>query len=278
MAVQLNRCSICRKKLGLTEFKCKCGTHQYLEIHGCSFDFKSMGRDAIAKMVVAVANVFALIFGFLDCSASILRGLNLPSPLSITRADDPSGALGRKPCLYFSRGYCKNGSYYRFFHGAGPLELGSGVEGQDRGRCRVGGWGRVLKVKVKFEGQGRVSSRGSGSEVCSGLGLTQRLGMSFRSLVGVSYRVRARGRKSIWGSVLSRVSGSGLRVKVGCWGRCRVKGRGRKFGLGRGSGLEVVSGVDAKSQDGDRGRMSSQKSGSGVEVGDRGWLSGWGRS
>ncbi|KAM3288259.1 zinc finger A20 and AN1 domain-containing stress-associated protein 4 isoform X1 [Capsicum chacoense] len=52
--VQLNRCSVCRKKVGLVGFKCRCGTtfcgtHRYPEIHGCSFDFKSMGREAIAK-------------------------------------------------------------------------------------------------------------------------------------------------------------------------------------------------------------------------------------
>lgn len=51
---QPNRCSVCRKKVGLTGFKCRCGTtfcgtHRYPEIHGCSFDFKSMGREAIAK-------------------------------------------------------------------------------------------------------------------------------------------------------------------------------------------------------------------------------------
>ncbi|WMV52439.1 hypothetical protein MTR67_045824 [Solanum verrucosum] len=54
MPVQPNRCSACRKKVGLTGFKCRCGTtfcgtHRYPEIHGCSFDFKSMGREAIAK-------------------------------------------------------------------------------------------------------------------------------------------------------------------------------------------------------------------------------------
>ncbi|OIT34017.1 PREDICTED: zinc finger A20 and AN1 domain-containing stress-associated protein 4-like [Nicotiana attenuata] len=53
-AMQPNRCSVCRKKVGLTGFKCRCGTtfcgtHRYPEIHGCTFDFKSMGREAIAK-------------------------------------------------------------------------------------------------------------------------------------------------------------------------------------------------------------------------------------
>ncbi|XP_043701785.1 zinc finger A20 and AN1 domain-containing stress-associated protein 4-like [Telopea speciosissima] len=55
MAVsQPNRCSTCRKRVGLTGFKCRCGTifcgmHRYPEQHSCTFDFKGMGREAIAK-------------------------------------------------------------------------------------------------------------------------------------------------------------------------------------------------------------------------------------
>lgn len=49
-----NRCSTCNRKVGLTGFKCKCGstycgTHRYPEKHDCVFDFKVSGRDAIAK-------------------------------------------------------------------------------------------------------------------------------------------------------------------------------------------------------------------------------------
>ena len=49
-----NRCFICRKKVRLTGFKCRCGStfcgeHRYPEKHECSFDFKGAGRDAIAK-------------------------------------------------------------------------------------------------------------------------------------------------------------------------------------------------------------------------------------
>ncbi|KAG6437254.1 hypothetical protein SASPL_102166 [Salvia splendens] len=49
-----NRCSTCRKKVGLIGFRCRCGvtfcgTHRYPEKHGCRFDFKSVGREAIAK-------------------------------------------------------------------------------------------------------------------------------------------------------------------------------------------------------------------------------------
>ncbi|KAL8094863.1 hypothetical protein AgCh_036395 [Apium graveolens] len=49
-----NRCSSCRKRVGLMGFTCKCGvtfcgTHRYPEQHGCTFDFKAVGREAIAR-------------------------------------------------------------------------------------------------------------------------------------------------------------------------------------------------------------------------------------
>ncbi|KAF8101600.1 hypothetical protein N665_0203s0012 [Sinapis alba] len=49
-----NRCTVCRKRVGLTGFMCRCGTtfcgtHRYPEVHGCTFDFKSVGRVEIAK-------------------------------------------------------------------------------------------------------------------------------------------------------------------------------------------------------------------------------------
>ncbi|XVF51616.1 hypothetical protein PTKIN_Ptkin04bG0198600 [Pterospermum kingtungense] len=51
---QANRCFVCRKRVGLIGFKCKCGStlcgdHRYPQNHECSFDFKGAGRDAIAK-------------------------------------------------------------------------------------------------------------------------------------------------------------------------------------------------------------------------------------
>ncbi|CAK9188333.1 unnamed protein product [Ilex paraguariensis] len=53
-AVGPNRCGTCRRRVGLTGFKCRCGTtfcgsHRYPERHGCSFDFKVLGREEIAK-------------------------------------------------------------------------------------------------------------------------------------------------------------------------------------------------------------------------------------
>lgn len=49
-----NRCFLCKKKVGLTGFKCRCGgtycpSHRYYESHKCTFDYKTAGRDAIAK-------------------------------------------------------------------------------------------------------------------------------------------------------------------------------------------------------------------------------------
>lgn len=54
VTVQPNRCVTCRKRVGLTGFKCRCGStfcgsHRYPERHGCGFDFKTVGREEIAR-------------------------------------------------------------------------------------------------------------------------------------------------------------------------------------------------------------------------------------
>ncbi|KAG4383794.1 hypothetical protein GLYMA_13G152916v4 [Glycine max] len=51
---QPNRCATCRKRVGLTGFKCRCGltfcgAHRYSEKHACGFDFKTVGREEIAR-------------------------------------------------------------------------------------------------------------------------------------------------------------------------------------------------------------------------------------
>jgi len=48
------RCWSCRKKVGFTGIKCRCGyvfcgLHRYPDQHKCDFDFKTFGRDRIAK-------------------------------------------------------------------------------------------------------------------------------------------------------------------------------------------------------------------------------------
>ena len=49
------RCNVssCKKKLGLTGFKCRCGhsycgQHRYAESHECEFDYKALAKAKIA--------------------------------------------------------------------------------------------------------------------------------------------------------------------------------------------------------------------------------------
>uniref|UniRef100_A0A0D9VDB3 AN1-type domain-containing protein n=1 Tax=Leersia perrieri TaxID=77586 RepID=A0A0D9VDB3_9ORYZ len=49
-----NRCATCRKRVGLTGFNCRCGNmycalHRYSDKHECQFDYRTAGRNAIAK-------------------------------------------------------------------------------------------------------------------------------------------------------------------------------------------------------------------------------------
>lgn len=49
-----NRCTTCKKRVGLTGFKCRCGevfcsSHRYSDKHDCPFDYRTAARDAIAK-------------------------------------------------------------------------------------------------------------------------------------------------------------------------------------------------------------------------------------
>ncbi|KAI9999374.1 hypothetical protein NQD34_018267 [Periophthalmus magnuspinnatus] len=49
-----NRCFICRKKLGLTGFDCRCGQqfcglHRYSDKHHCSYDYRTEAAEKIRK-------------------------------------------------------------------------------------------------------------------------------------------------------------------------------------------------------------------------------------
>lgn len=49
-----NKCGICKKKLGLVPFTCRCGgdycsIHRYETEHGCTFDHKTFGRQQLEK-------------------------------------------------------------------------------------------------------------------------------------------------------------------------------------------------------------------------------------
>lgn len=49
-----NRCEVCRKKVGLTGFTCRCerlfcSLHRYSDKHDCSFDYRCHGQQEIRK-------------------------------------------------------------------------------------------------------------------------------------------------------------------------------------------------------------------------------------
>ena len=51
---EVNRCFGCRRKVGLTGFRCRCGElfcaeHRYTDRHVCSYDYKAAGSEAIAR-------------------------------------------------------------------------------------------------------------------------------------------------------------------------------------------------------------------------------------
>jgi hypothetical protein len=52
----MTRCEQCKKKLGVMEYKCKCGklfciTHLQPEIHNCTFNFKQEGFEILKKQL-----------------------------------------------------------------------------------------------------------------------------------------------------------------------------------------------------------------------------------
>lgn len=49
-----NRCAVCRKRVGLTGFECRCGglfcaVHRYSDKHECSFDYRELGAQEIRR-------------------------------------------------------------------------------------------------------------------------------------------------------------------------------------------------------------------------------------
>ncbi|KAA8549723.1 hypothetical protein F0562_001259 [Nyssa sinensis] len=65
----VSRCAGCRRKVGLTGFRCRCGElfcseHRYSDRHDCSFDYKAAGREAIAREnpVVRAAKILKILF------------------------------------------------------------------------------------------------------------------------------------------------------------------------------------------------------------------------
>ena len=49
-----NRCSVCKVKVGVIGFPCRCGgtfcsVHRYANEHACSFDYREHGQEEIRK-------------------------------------------------------------------------------------------------------------------------------------------------------------------------------------------------------------------------------------
>lgn len=63
VAERPKRCCMegCKKKLALTDFPCKCGkihcsSHRAAEVHNCTYDFRTVGKEQLMK---AMPNVTA---------------------------------------------------------------------------------------------------------------------------------------------------------------------------------------------------------------------------
>jgi hypothetical protein len=52
----MSRCELCKKKLGVMEYKCKCGklfciTHLHAESHSCTYNYKQEGQELLKKQM-----------------------------------------------------------------------------------------------------------------------------------------------------------------------------------------------------------------------------------
>jgi len=48
------RCGVCKKKIGLTGFECRCGhlycsLHRYADMHNCTFDYQTLAKEMLRK-------------------------------------------------------------------------------------------------------------------------------------------------------------------------------------------------------------------------------------
>ena len=64
---EVKRCFNCRRKVGLTRFRCRCSElfcaeHRYTNRHVCSYDYKAIGREAIVKVKIYYFIVLLVLF------------------------------------------------------------------------------------------------------------------------------------------------------------------------------------------------------------------------
>ncbi|THU61344.1 hypothetical protein C4D60_Mb07t22290 [Musa balbisiana] len=77
-----NRCSTCRKRVGLTGFSCRCGNlfcaaHRYSDKHDCQFDYRKAAQAAIAKAnPIEQENLYRTGYEELSVSYSAINSLS----------------------------------------------------------------------------------------------------------------------------------------------------------------------------------------------------------
>ena len=64
---EVNRCFGCRRKVGLTRFRCRCDElfcveHRYTDRQECSYDYKAISREAIVKVKIYYFIVLFILF------------------------------------------------------------------------------------------------------------------------------------------------------------------------------------------------------------------------
>ena len=64
---EVNRCFSCRRKVGLTRFRCRCDElfcveHQYTDRQECSYDYNAISREAIVKVKIYYFIVLFILF------------------------------------------------------------------------------------------------------------------------------------------------------------------------------------------------------------------------
>jgi hypothetical protein len=100
-----HRCGSCRKRVGLTGFKCRCGItfcalHRYSDKHSCTYDYKAAGQEAIAKAnPVVVAEKIVKIWELSTPFPSPLLLWNVKIHQKKTRRDISSLSLESKDHL-----------------------------------------------------------------------------------------------------------------------------------------------------------------------------------
>ncbi|GMJ07066.1 hypothetical protein like AT3G51950 [Hibiscus trionum] len=96
------------------------------------------------------------------------RSFSVPG-LCFGAADDVNSGIGWKPCLYFARGFCKNGTSCRFLHGDCAADGGAALVGSPSKLNELEQYQELLRSKALQQQQQKLASA---SEFMAGTSLT----------------------------------------------------------------------------------------------------------